>query len=149
MRISILLGQRTGQWKQYTVHNDHVVFPAASMKGRIEHILPLTHRVRAELEGFRPPLRYKQRLDLLRKAVPQIPDFRPHDTRRYLSSTMSRLQPRVDIDVTEAILAHTTGSRSAIQRVYDRDARLPQMRQALERYERHLFSSVLAGTDSE
>lgn len=51
---------------------------------------------------------------------------------------------KVPIDVTEAILAHTTGSRTQIQRVYDRFNRLEPMREALEAYEHHLFATVLA-----
>lgn len=59
-----------------------------------------------------------------------------HDFRRYLSTTMAKL--RVPIDVTEAILNHVSGSRSPLQRVYDRYDRLPEMRDALRRYENHL-----------
>ena len=72
--------------------------------------------------------------------VPQVLPIGPsrlHDYRRYFSSTMSS-QRICPIDITEAILAHTAGSRSAIQRVYDRDARLPQMRDALLKFEAHL-----------
>lgn len=35
-------------------------------------------------------------------------------------------------------LNHITGSRSQIQRIYDRHDRLPEMKQALELYEKHL-----------
>lgn len=74
----------------------------------------------------------KARLDKLCK----VEDFVLHDFRRYVSSTMRRLG--VPIDVTETILNHVTGSRSQIQRIYDRHDRLPEMRQALELYEKHL-----------
>ena len=69
-------------------------------------------------------------------ALCEVENFVIHDFRRYLSTTMAKL--RVPIDVTEAILNHVSGSRSAIQRVYDRHDRLPEMREALELYERHL-----------
>ncbi len=65
-----------------------------------------------------------------------VENFVLHDFRRYLSSTMRRLQ--VPIDVTEAVLNHVSGSRSRIQRIYDRHDRLPEMRQALRLYEQHL-----------
>ena len=42
------------------------------------------------------------------------------------------------IDVTETILNHVSGSRSPIQRVYDRYDRLPEMREALGLYDAHL-----------
>lgn len=66
----------------------------------------------------------------------QVENFVFHDFRRYLSTTMAKL--RVPIDVTESILNHVSGSRSPIQRVYDRHDRLPEMREALTLYERHL-----------
>lgn len=78
----------------------------------------------------------KEALDELCK----VDGFVFHDFRRYLSTTMARL--RVPIDVTEAILNHVTGSRSAIQRVYDRYDRLPEMKQALELYEKHLATII-------
>jgi integrase len=68
-----------------------------------------------------------------------------HDFRRYLSTTMAKL--RVPIDVTEAILNHVSGSRSPIQRVYDRYDRLSEMRDALQRYENHLAKIVAGSTD--
>lgn len=69
-----------------------------------------------------------------------VENFVLHDFRRYLSSTMSKLG--VPIDVTETILNHVSGSRSQIQRVYDRNTRLPEMRQALQMYEKHLSAVV-------
>lgn len=80
----------------------------------------------------------KEELDKLAK----VEDFVFHDFRRYLSTTMARL--RVPIDVTEAILNHVTGSRTPIQRVYDRHDRLPEMREALQLYENHLAAVVSA-----
>lgn len=76
--------------------------------------------------------RHKARLD----ALCGVEDFVLHDFRRYLSSTMRRLG--VPIDVTETILNHVSGSRSQIQRIYDRHDRVPEMRDALHLYERHL-----------
>jgi integrase len=76
--------------------------------------------------------RHKARLD----ALCGVEDFVLHDFRRYLSSTMRRLG--VPIDVTETILNHVSGSRSQIQRIYDRHDRLPEMREALTLYEQHL-----------
>jgi integrase len=80
----------------------------------------------------------KEALDRLAR----VENFVFHDFRRYLSTTMAKL--RVPIDVTEAILNHLTGSRSPIQRVYDRHDRLPEMREALHLYENHLAQIVAA-----
>ena len=71
-----------------------------------------------------------------------VDDFVLHDFRRYLSSTMRRLG--VPIDVTETILNHVSGSRSQIQRIYDRHNRLPEMQQALQLYEKHLAALIAA-----
>ena len=71
-----------------------------------------------------------------------VDDFVLHDFRRYLSSTMRRLG--VPIDVTETILNHVSGSRSQIQRIYDRHDRLPEMREALQLYEKHLAALIAA-----
>ena len=73
-------------------------------------------------------------------AVCNVDGFVFHDFRRYLSTTMAKL--RVPIDVAEAILNHITGSRSPIQRVYDRHDRLPEMREALALYEKHLAAII-------
>ena len=78
----------------------------------------------------------KRRLD----AICGVQDFVLHDFRRYVSSTMRRLG--VPIDVTETILNHISGSRSQIQRIYDRHDRLPEMRDALALYEKHLAAII-------
>jgi integrase len=73
-------------------------------------------------------------------ALCSVKNFVIHDFRRYLSTTMAKL--RVPIDVTEAILNHVSGSRSPIQRVYDRYDRLSEMREALKLYGEHLRGIV-------
>lgn len=142
LRLLLLTGQRLNQiasLQRTWLTEAAIVFPAYAMKNSIEHTIPLTDRVRKELENYTQPKDIKQARIAIQKATP-LPHWTPHDFRRYLSSTMSKLG--VAIDITETILAHSTGSRSAIQRVYDRDNRLPQMRSALERYENHVFSLV-------
>lgn len=59
-----------------------------------------------------------------------------HDLRR----TFSTMHARVGTPphVTEALLNHKTGTRSPIQRIYDRHTYLPEMRSAIANYERHL-----------
>jgi integrase len=134
-RALIVSGQRISQFQHFDislVHGDTITWPASLMKNRQEHSLPLTPLLKEHLPTQH--IHSKQIEGL--KTLVNIPNFRPHDFRRYLSSTMSAL--KVPIDITEAILAHTSGSRSAIQRTYDRDRRIPQMREALELYEAHL-----------
>lgn len=111
------------------------------MKGNVEHTIPVTAALQHELKDFSRPKDLSDRRAKFRKALPEIPNWRPHDFRRYMSSTCAMLG--VDITTTEAILAHKTGgSRSAMQRVYDRYDRWEPMKNALLRFEEQLVSFV-------
>jgi integrase len=158
--IAIHTGMRRGEvgglkWAYITPET--ITLPPALTKNNREHVLPnliadeLAAIPKAKLPDgsdceylfpssvFTPYSTWsdgKEALDELCK----IENFVFHDFRRYLSSTMAKLG--VAIDVTEAILNHVTGSRSPIQRVYDRYDRLPEMRKALEVYEKHLSSII-------
>lgn len=159
--IAIHTGMRRGEvgalkWTYIT--DDTITLPPALTKNNREHVLPnlinedlaLIPRKKfgdAECEYLFPssvgtPYSTwsdgKEALDALCK----VQNFVFHDFRRYLSTTMAKL--RVPIDVTEAILNHVTGSRSPIQRVYDRYDRLPEMREALQLYEKHLSALISA-----
>jgi integrase len=139
VRSLILSGQRLSQIAQFDrtwLRNDLIVFPASIMKSNAEHTVPASPFLIANLPAYRMN-RSSDMIAKLRSAT-ALPHFTLHDFRRYFSSTCSKL--KIPIDITETLLAHKTGSRSAIQKVYDRDARIPQMRQALETYERHLAS---------
>ena len=84
--------------------------------------------------------------------LPQAPSGRPFGRRTLqdiatkdicgildrLLAAPSQAKLRVAIDVTETILNHVSGSRSPIQRVYDRYDRLPEMCEALGSYDAHL-----------
>lgn len=191
IRVLLLTGQRLTQiahLQSTWIHTEQLVFPYHIMKGRAEHVIPLTSCVKAQLESraslikpntiaapsreqqspsqapslsghspadapnlaslqgntLFPKLQISPCMKKFREATPQIPHWTLHDFRRYLSSTMSKL--KVPIDITEAILDHKSGSRSQIQRIYDRDSRLPQMRTALEQYESHLRTVVGSST---
>jgi integrase len=151
--IAIHTGLRRGEvgglkWEYITP--DTITIPPALTKNRREHVLPnligenlkLIPRTSAYLFPSSAGTPYstwsdgKEALDELC----DVEDFVFHDFRRYLSTTMAKL--RVPIDVTEAILNHVSGSRSPIQRVYDRYDRLPEMRTALMTYEKHLKTIV-------
>jgi integrase len=131
---------------------DTITLPPKITKNKREHFLP--NLIYSEMQEMIPKVSHylfpssvgtpfstwsdgKEALD----ALCEVENFVMHDFRRYLSTTMAKL--RVPIDVTEAILNHVSGSRSPIQRVYDRHDRLPEMREALLLYEKHL-ASILA-----
>ena len=69
-----------------------------------------------------------------------------HWTRHDLRRTFSTIHARIGtaIDIQEALLNHKSGSRSSIQRVYDRYDRLEPMRAAMRHYEEHL-TKLFAG----
>ena len=145
IRLLLLTGQRLNQiaslqaaWVQPL---NTIVFPAYIMKGNAEHTIPLTPLTQQHLIFFNKPfISFSSAMKRFREALPTIPHFTLHDFRRYFSSTMARLG--VPLDVTEALLAHKSGSRSPIQRTYDRYNRLEPMRAALTRYEAHLTCLV-------
>jgi integrase len=133
----ILSGQRLSQIAQFNpswLRDGVITFPPSIMKSNAEHSIPASDFLISHLPPHRLN-RSSEKLDRFRSTL-AIPHFTLHDFRRYFSSTCSRL--RVPIDITETILAHKTGSRSAIQKVYDRDARIPQMRDAFTAFEAHL-----------
>lgn len=79
----------------------------------------------------------KARLD----KISGVTGYGLHDLRRTFSTIHGRIG--TPPHVTEAILNHTNGVRTPIQRVYDQHDYLPQMRTALENYEAYL-AKILA-----
>ena len=153
--IAIHTGMRRGEagslkWSYITPET--ITLPPALTKNNREHVLP--NLISENLALIPKTSEYlfpssvgtpystwsdgKEALD----ALCGVKQFVFHDFRRYLSTTMAKL--RVPIDVTEAILNHVTGSRSPIQRVYDRYDRLLEMREALQLYEKHLAALISA-----
>jgi len=152
--IAIHTGMRRGEagglkWSYITPET--ITLPPSLTKNNREHVLPnlinenlrLIPKVSDYLFPSSVGTPYstwsdgKEALD----ALCGVENFVVHDFRRYLSTTMAKL--RVPIDVTESILNHVSGSRSPIQRVYDRHDRLPEMREALTLYGKHL-SKIIA-----
>ena len=152
--IAIQTGMRRGEvgslkWSYITPET--ITLPSSLTKNKREHVLP--NLIDGNLALIPKTSEYlfpssvgtpysiwsdgKEALD----ALCGVEGFVFHDFRRYLSTTMAKL--RVPIDVTESILNHVSGSRSPLQRVYDRYDRLPEMRAAFELYEKHL--AAIAG----
>jgi integrase len=147
--IAIHTGMRRGEvgglrWSYITPET--ITLPPELTKNKREHVLPnlignnlaliprVSDLVFPSSVGT-PYSTWSDGKDAL-TALCGVENFVIHDFRRYLSTTMAKL--RVPIDVTEAILNHVSGSRSPLQRVYDRYDRLAEMKEALELYEKHL-----------
>lgn len=158
--IAIHTGLRRGEvatLKWSYISDETITIPAAITKNKREHVLPNVISENLQLvpkskgpDGNACDYLFpssvgtpystwsdgKEALDELCG----VQNFVFHDFRRYLSTTMAKL--RVPIDVTEAILNHVSGSRTPLQRIYDRHNRLPEMREALKVYEAHLSKIV-------
>ncbi len=154
-RLLMLSGQRLNQiasLKKEWISQDTITFPASIMKSNTEHVIPLVFYMKNLLLRttgpycFGPDKPFKNASTSMKKfraALPDIPHFTCHDFRRTFSTNCARWEI-CPLDITEAILDHTAGSRNAIQRIYDRHDRLPQMRRALMLSERKLPALVQA-----
>ena len=109
-----------------------------SAKGGAAPIAPGTVRIKAMLDAEMLVIlrqRAKARGEDADKAV--LRPWRNHDIRRTCRSTLSRLG--VTEDVAEAVLAH---QRGGIVGTYDRWHRLPEKREALERWSQFLADLI-------
>ena len=138
VRCLILSGQRLNQFAAFDpqwVQAHAIIFPPSIMKSNAEMTLPLTDTLRRELPSGPLLPSISTATAKFRRSL-TIPHFTLHDFRRFFSSTMASLQ--VPLDITEMLLSHVTGSRTPIQRIYDRFDRLAPMREALLKYEEYL-----------
>jgi integrase len=84
--------------------------------------------------------RLKRRLDAL---APVAEPWTLHDLRRTTASGLQRLG--IKLQVTEAVLNHTSGSRGGIVGVYQRHDYADEKRVALERWAAHVEALSRAG----
>jgi hypothetical protein len=66
----------------------------------------------------------------------RCPGMGSHDCRRVFATGLQKL--RVRLEVIEALLNHVSGTRAGIVGIYQRYDYLPEMREALEKWEQHL-----------
>lgn len=141
LKLLIYTGQRRGQFGSFDtswIQDGAVHFPSSIMKSRRPHTLPLTKttlQVASNLQSFNGWGKSKARLD----TVTNINNWVLHDIRRYFSTTMAKIG--VPLHITEHILDHRS-STSGVQAIYMQYGFLPEMRDALDSYEKHLHSIV-------
>ncbi len=141
VRLLLLTGQRLSQisnlqrtWLQPL--SNTIVFPAFVMKGNVEHQIPLLPAVHKELKALPfPKMKISSYMGKFRAKL-DIPHWTLHDARRYFSSTMAKIG--TPIHITEILLAHKTGSRSAISMIYNRYEYEKECREAMEKYHHYL-----------
>jgi integrase len=150
VQVMLLTGQRRGEvagMRRSELEGDLWRIPAARMKAKTEHLLPLPVRVLAIIEAQpvigdsdfvftatgRRPFNdfswFKRHLD--KHMQPKGP-WTYHDIRRTVASQMAGLD--VPVEAVERLLAHKSGSFAGVVAVYQRHSFVPQMRAALERW---------------
>jgi integrase len=147
VQLCILLGQRRGEIaaiEQSWIADSVLTIPRHITKNGVEHPVPLTPRAlailkHAKLGSYNSWSQPKARLD----ERSGVKDWTLHDLRRTFSTIHASIGTPPHI--TDRLLNHLSGSRtlSPIAKIYNRYSYLSEMRTALEKYERHLFKSVL------
>jgi integrase len=143
VQLLILTGQRYGEianLRRSFIQNDLITWPAEVTKNSTEHSIPITPMVAEILksvpqtnsEAMFPTFAVAKTTQRFRSGI-DIAHWTLHDLRRTFSTNQAKLG--TPPDVTEAILNHKSGSRSQIQRVYDRFDRIDPMRKALVAHE--------------
>jgi integrase len=157
VKLLILTGQRRGeisQLRRNMIGKDTIMLPAALCKNRRSHNFPLGALARTFLDHDLSPEEYffKGRgkttpFDGWSKCKPKleersgVKDWTLHDLRRTFASGLAPLG--VGIPVIERLLNHVSGSFGGIVGVYQRYDYMPEMRDAISKWEHHVQS--LAG----
>ena len=155
VRLLILTGQRReeiGGLRWSEVHKDRIVLPPSRTKNRRQHEVPLSPQARAILDrqirrnsrelvfglgegGFSGWSDAKAALD---QRLP-IPDWHLHDLRRTCATGLAEIG--VLPHIIEAILNHVSGHRAGVAGIYNRARYEGEMRDALDRWARHVATS--------
>jgi integrase len=157
LRLLTLTGQREEEiaklrWNE--IVDGSISLPAERVKNRRAHTIPLSDSVKKILTGIERNNRVyvfgrddtgfsgfsqaKKRLD--KKLGDAVAPWRIHDLRRTAASGMQRLGVRVE--VIERALNHVNGSYRGVAGVYQRDPMTAEVREALNRWARHVMALV-------
>jgi integrase len=150
--------EEIGQLRWSEISGDEISLPRARTKGGTPHTIPLSNAALALLENV-PRIvgsdfvfsttgrtaggnwaRAKTHIDELTK----IPPWRVHDLRRTVATGLQKMG--VNLQVTEAVLGHTTGSRAGIVGVYQRHDYAKEKREALEAWGAHVMTLIGKGS---
>jgi integrase len=151
IRLLILTGARREEigrlrWSELT--GDGIELEGARTKNGEARIIPLSTAAQVIIQslphtgdfvftaGLPDWSRAKSKLDDLVK----IPTWRTHDLRRKTATGLQKLG--IALQVTEAILGHTAGSRAGVFGIYQRHDYAPEKRAALEAWGAHVMALV-------
>ena len=151
-KFLLITGQRRGEvarmtWDELNEAGDEWTIPAARVKNKREHVVPLSPLAQEILAGVKKirgefvfttngnsPIggfsKSKRRLDqVISDDLPELAQWRLHDLRRTCASGMARLgQP---VHIVEAVLNHKSGAISGVAAVYNRYDYAKEKRAAL------------------
>jgi len=154
IQLLILTGQRKSQIaklrREYIDQTTGLItWPPELMKTGKRHSIPLSPMVATILSGLSEegcllPARgrstpfngYSKSKEAFDERLEGVAPYVIHDLRRTFASGLQALG--VPIDHTEALLAHRSGSFAGIVAVYQRHSYIPEMREALRKWEEHL-----------
>lgn len=154
LRMLILTGQRRGEvfgadWSEFDLTSQTWTIPAERCKNDRAHIVPLTCEVLSILgNGFKSgPVfpggdhRGFSRAARRIRANVSFTDWTWHDLRRSFATGLQRLG--VKLEVTEAILNHSSGTRAGIVGVYQRYDWMPERRVALSLWSTEVMQNLV------
>lgn len=133
LKLLLLTGQRRSEMKHAIVGKDTFTIPSEIAKNHTEVIIPLTAWARCYCRPYKNfDWGYeKRKFDIDCGVI----DWQIHDCRRTFKTNCSRL--RVPPHVSERILNHIS-SRGPLEDTYDLHGYLPEMREAMEKWEEYL-----------
>jgi len=153
VKLLILTGQRRGeiaQLKRSMIDEDTITLPAALCKNRRPHIFPLGELARTfvdpDLAGDEYLFKGRGKetpFDGWSKCKPKLEeragvhDWTLHDLRRTFASGLAARG--VSIPAIERLLNHISGTFGGVVGVYQRYDYMPEMRDAIEKWEHHVL----------
>jgi integrase len=142
VKLLILTGQRRGEPEYMTLEGDLVTIAGAYTKNHRTHSFPVGQRAQELLTKPRRWGGWGKSKENLDKAS-GVRDWTIHDLRR----TFSTLHGEIGTPphVVERLINHVTGTVSGVAAVYNRYQYLPEMREAMAKYER-LIDDILAAS---
>ena len=149
IRLLILTGARReeiGQLKWSEIEGDTIRLEGARTKTGVPHDIPLSAPARELLAsiprisdyvfGGKKPIACWSQAKAKLDAACGVTDWRIHDLRRTVATGMQKLE--VTLQVVEAVLGHTSGSRGGIVGVYQRHDYAREKQAALEAWGAHV-----------
>lgn len=162
-RLLLLTGKRISEasnvdWSEFDRQNQLWTIPAHRAKNGLVDLVPLSGAAIAEIDalaggavwpdsgyalsttGGRRPISGFGKAKIQLDEQSGVTDWRTHDIRRTVATGLQKLGVR--LEVTEAVLAHISGSRSGVAGVYQRHDWASEKRAALEAWSQRLLMVI-------